>query len=98
MYCMDLNAGPKSIENHDCFGHLPMLYPQKLYIFIYPLKGQLYGVLRPFLQKSLDLWCSLKKTWVQQCYEIAVFKVHIFREGHKILRNLHLTFVLCSAI
>ena len=25
------------------------------------------------------------------------FKVHIFREGHKILRNLHLTFVLCSA-
>ena len=25
------------------------------------------------------------------------FKVHIFWEGHKILRNLHLTFVLCSA-
>ena len=24
-------------------------------------------------------------------------KVHIFWEGHKILRNLHLTFVLCSA-
>ena len=24
------------------------------------------------------------------------FKVHIFWEGHKILRNLHLTFVLCS--
>ena len=25
------------------------------------------------------------------------FKVHIFWEGHKILRNIHLTFVLCSA-
>ena len=25
------------------------------------------------------------------------FKVHIFRGGHKILRNLHLTFVLSSA-
>ena len=25
-----------------------------------------------------------------------VFKVHIFWEGHKILWNLHLTFVLCS--
>ena len=25
------------------------------------------------------------------------FKVHIFWEGHKILRNLHLTFDLCSA-
>ena len=24
-------------------------------------------------------------------------KVHIFSEGHKILQNLHLTFVLCSA-
>ena len=24
------------------------------------------------------------------------FKVHIFWEGHKILRNLHLTFALCS--
>ena len=24
-------------------------------------------------------------------------KVHIFWEGHKILRNLHITFVLCSA-
>ena len=24
-------------------------------------------------------------------------KVHIFWEGHKILQNLHLTFVLCSA-
>ena len=27
----------------------------------------------------------------------ASFKVHIFWEGHKILRNLHLTYVLCSA-
>ena len=26
-----------------------------------------------------------------------VYKVHIFWEGHKILRNLHLTFVQCSA-
>ena len=25
-------------------------------------------------------------------------KVHIFWEGHKILRNLHLTFVLCSVV
>ena len=27
---------------------------------------------------------------------LAYFEVHIFWEGHKILRNLHLTFVLCS--
>ena len=26
-----------------------------------------------------------------------LIKVQIFSEGHKILRNLHLTFVLCSA-
>ena len=26
------------------------------------------------------------------------FKVHIFWEGHKILRNLHLTFVLCNVV
>ena len=25
------------------------------------------------------------------------YKVHIFWEGHKFLRNIHLTFVLCSA-
>ena len=31
------------------------------------------------------------------CYEIIVGKVHIFREGHKILQNLHRRFVLCSA-
>ena len=30
-------------------------------------------------------------------YFVSGFKVHIFWEGHKILRNLHLTFVLCSA-
>ena len=28
---------------------------------------------------------------------IYILKVHLFWEGHKILRNLHLTFVLCSA-
>ena len=30
------------------------------------------------------------------CYEIIVGKVHIFREGHKILQNLHLTFTLST--
>ena len=29
--------------------------------------------------------------------KLKIIKVHIFWEGHKILRNLHLTFVLCSA-
>ena len=28
---------------------------------------------------------------------LKLFKVHMFWEGHEILRNLHLTFVLCSA-
>ena len=28
---------------------------------------------------------------------LQVSKVHIFWEGHKILQNLHFTFVLCSA-
>ena len=30
-------------------------------------------------------------------YEVVEIKVHIFWEGHKILRNLYLTFVLFSA-
>ena len=29
---------------------------------------------------------------------IIYIKVHIFWEGHKILQNLHLTFVLCSVV
>ena len=29
--------------------------------------------------------------------EWALYKVHIFWEGHKILPNIHLTFVECSA-
>ena len=28
---------------------------------------------------------------------IGKIKVHIFWDGHKILRNLHLTFVICNA-
>ena len=45
----------------------------------------------------------LAKLWLndfsccQQGNGLACFKVHIFWEGHKILQNLHLTFVLCSA-
>ena len=42
-----------------------------------------------FLRSSefVELWFVTK----------IVLKVHIFWEGHKILQNLHLTFVLCSA-
>ena len=32
-----------------------------------------------------------------QLFYVTFFEVYIFWEGHKILRNLHLTFVLCSA-
>ena len=37
--------------------------------------------------------------WRRRCkvYKFFGSKVHIFSEGHKILRNLHLTFILCSA-
>ena len=39
-----------------------------------------------------NCWC-IRKYMVCTYY---ICKVHIFWEGHKILRNLHLTFVLCS--
>ena len=35
-------------------------------------------------------------TWHSRSDRSITSKVHIFWEGHKILRNLHLTFVLCS--
>ena len=39
-----------------------------------------------------------KQSWQMiKCTAISI-KVHIFWEGHTILRNLHLTFVLCSAV
>ena len=38
--------------------------------------------------------------WLQHisCFSFSEVKVHIFWEGHKILQNLHLTFVLVSSI
>ena len=40
------------------------------------------------------LWAADKKN-MRQFHNF--FKVHLFWEGHKILRNLHLTFARCSA-
>ena len=38
-----------------------------------------------------------KKLLLQCCLKTRHVKVHIFWEGHKILRNLHQLFVLCTA-
>ena len=35
--------------------------------------------------------------WICFSSSVTNSKVHLFWEGHKILQNLHLTFVLCSA-
>ena len=35
--------------------------------------------------------------WIHETHDSIHIKVHIFWEGHKILQDLHLTFVLCSA-
>ena len=35
--------------------------------------------------------------WQSKGWHCDIGKVHIFWEGHKILRNFHITFVLCSA-
>ena len=43
-----------------------------------------------YLQSVALAWSKVKTS-----YEF--FKVHIFWEGHKILRNLHQLFVLCTA-
>ena len=42
-------------------------------------------------EKSYFVWNSTLEFLIVSC------KVHILWEGHKILRNLHLNFVLCSA-
>ena len=40
------------------------------------------------------IWGKKKEYIILKC--ICFLKDHIFREGHKILQNLHLTFVLCK--
>ena len=40
---------------------------------------------------------SALQQWDKQILKLPFYKVHIFWEGHKILRNLHRRFVLCSA-
>ena len=46
---------------------------------------------------SSSLECQINNVWSKQAgLDIFPFKVHIFWEGHKILRNLHRRFVLWS--
>ena len=53
--------------------------------------------------EPISVYCSVRKliashSSLVDCLLFSLNdKVHIFWEGHKILRNLHLTFVLCSA-
>ena len=60
----------------------------------FTLSTLLYGYNQVDNFPLADIWFFLL------CCSVASFhvsKVYIFWEGHKILRNLHLTFVLCSA-
>ena len=60
----------------------------KLHCFLGTSKGELLQVV--LLQNHLTLK-------LHNPPDDTSIKVHIFWEGHKIFRNLHLTFVLCSA-
>ena len=56
--------------------------------------------LRYFFNRMAEFFWRNKKSNMKILHNPTytnVYKVHIFWEGHKILRNLHLTFVLCSA-
>ena len=46
----------------------------------------------------LSLVILLASTDELQFYISLLLKVHIFREGHKILRYLHLTFTVCTVV
>ena len=46
---------------------------------------------------SLKNTGSTDSQWLKNWKYVTLLKVHIFWEGHKILRNLHRRFVLCSA-
>ena len=67
-------------------------------IFTFIYSGVLLQSKNPSESEGLYIssWIETKEnsTWA---WVKSYGKVHIFWEGHKILRNLHLTFVLCSA-
>ena len=50
-----------------------------------------------FKMKSIQIICYFLFLEILCVTKFSYCKVHIFWEGHKILQNLHLTFVLCSA-
>ena len=76
-------------------------------MFLVPFEVFLIPVERKFFWKHswvLKFW-RWNPIWKYICaflslkpnLSVSLYKVHMFWEGHKILRNLNLTFVLCSA-
>ena len=80
-----------------CHFVLILLYKGGVIVFIFFKKYTKSPVRQLFNQmKKVDYvfwrWDENKNTR----WDLTTFKVHIFWEGHKILRNLHRRFVLCS--
>ena len=72
------------------------VYEKKTYLVkLHKVLDPISCSLHPFLY-SLDF--SMKWEKIISGGKFLFFKVHIFWEGHKILRNLHRRFVLCSAV
>ena len=72
---------------------LPESKTVKNFFLMRPMKRN--NVQKPFWLRPTR---ATMKWWSEYFYiSNLVVKVHIFWEGHKILRNLHPTFVLCSA-
>ena len=65
-------------------------------INFYIVKDTFYEFSRYLFGRLCILAILMEKFYIQNSTYVPS-KIHIFWEGHKMLRNLHLTFVLCSA-
>ena len=79
---------------------MPWIFMKKIRVKLYIVETTLAG--KPDIYISLTLGLELEGAeliWYTFSPMILCsgIKVHLFWEGHKILQNLHLTFVLCSA-
>ena len=71
----------------------------KIHIFLEKVNWilLLFSVVKKLHNWNDITFCSSSRSITHQDLRL-IFKVHIFWEGHKILRNLHLTFVLCRPV
>ena len=71
---------------------------KSLLVTIYQTLRSVFEIsFRKFRWKSESILYSIHAARNLENSKSLLCKVHIFWDGHKILQNLHLTFVLCSA-